>query len=269
MNDDITSIADDYITLRRYGEVFSDIQRLRIATENRLRSLGATEAEESAVVGELRGAEESAAKAVLSEYRQVANTGIRAWQKSSIGIGEHMLARLLGVIGHPRIATPHHWEGQGQSDSNEAPPTSDADTLTYQDSFTRIEVSSASALSKPNGVRQPVRTLVADPAHLRNVAKLWAYCGHGDPARRRTKGMTQEEALALGSPRAKMIVHLMAELCIRQRHGDYRKVYDAARAVYATRPDDEWSDLRRHNAALRKTGKEILKDLWVAAGEVE
>jgi hypothetical protein len=250
----ITSIADDYITLRRYGEVFSDIQRLRIATENRLRSLGATAAEESAVVGELRGAEESAAKAVLAEYRLVANAGIKRWQKDSIGIGEHMLARLLGVVGHPRIATPHHWEGQQAADSEVEPPTSDA----------------ADDSPKPKDDRRktPIRSLVADPPHLRNVAKLWAYCGHGDPARRRTKGMTQEEALALGSPRAKMIVHLMAELCIRQRHGDYRKVYDAAREVYATRPDAEWSDLRRHNAALRKTGKEILKDLWVAAGEV-
>ncbi len=263
MNDNdnkLTSITDDFVTLRRYGEVFGDIQRLRIATENRLRSLGATAAEESAVVGELRGAEESAAKAVLHEYRLVANTGVRAWQKSSIGIGEHMLARLLGVIGHPRIATPHHWEGQVESNPRSGPPTSDA---------TIADDATATSIPKPKDDRRaPARTLVADPPHLRNVAKLWAYCGHGDPTRRRTKGMTQEEALALGSPRAKMIVHLMAELCIRQRHGGYRKVYDVAREVYATRPDEEWSDLRRHNAALRKVGKEILKDLWVAVGDV-
>jgi hypothetical protein len=257
---DIVSTANDYITLRRYGEVFGDIQRLRIATENRLRSLGATAAEESIVVGELREAEESAAKAVLAEYREVANAGIRAWQKSSIGIGEHMLARLLGVVGHPRIATPHHWAGQEAANASLVSPAGDAAQGASEPIRTAADTNDRR--------KAPIRTLVADPPHLRNVAKLWAYCGHGDPKRKRTKGMTQEEALALGSPRAKMIVHLMAELCIRQRHGDYRKVYDAAREVYATRPDAEWSDLRRHNAALRKTGKEILKDLWVAAGEV-
>lgn len=42
-----------------------------------------------------------------------------------------------------------------------------------------------------------------DPAERPNVAKLWAYCGLGDPARKRRRGMTGEEALALGNPDAK------------------------------------------------------------------
>jgi hypothetical protein len=100
-----------------------------------------------------------------------------AWLKTdaTVGIGEHLLARLLGTIGHPVLAQPHHWEGEGAD-----------------------------------------RVLVDDEPFKRNVAKLWAYCGVGDPARKRRVGMTAEDATALGNPRAKMLVRLIAEGCIKQ-----------------------------------------------------
>lgn len=103
----------------------------------------------------------------------------------------------------------------------------------------------------------------------RNVAKLWQYCGHGDPARRKRKGMTADEAFALGSPICKMLVHqLLAIACVKRPKGTvYRDVYDEARERYADRADDEgrpWTPLHQHNAALRFLGKRILKDLWLA-----
>ena len=78
--------------------------------------------------------------------------------------------------------------------------------------------------------------------------------------------MTASDAASLGSPRAKMIVHLMAECCMKQRTSPYRVVYDEARMDYESR---DWTDGHRHNAALRKTAKAILKDLWVVAGGVQ
>lgn len=110
------------------------------------------------------------------------------------------------------------------------------------------------------------RILVAGEPFVRNLAKLWAYCGHGDPNRRRRKGMTAEDAFALGNPRAKMIVHLLAESAMKvtgaagRRRSPYRDVYDVGRARYEERED--WTDGHRHAAALRLVGKEILRDLW-------
>ena len=108
----------------------------------------------------------------------------------------------------------------------------------------------------------------------RSVSQLWSYCGHGDPARKRRAGMTAEEAAAMGNPQAKMLTRLLAECCMKQNGGTdkngkarlpspYRAVYDEARMDYEAR---DWTDGHRHNAALRKTGKAILKDLWLAAG---
>jgi hypothetical protein len=39
--------------------------------------------------------------------------GVRRWQEETAGIGESTLARLLGITGDPRMAYPKHWEGTG------------------------------------------------------------------------------------------------------------------------------------------------------------
>lgn len=130
------------------------------------------------------------------------------------------------------------------------------------------------------------RKLVSDPPFMRNPAKLFAYCGMGDPSRRPFKGMTDKDVYAMGNPKAKMLVHLLAESCMKQqgsgtrRRSPYRDIYDIYRARYTDRieknPDGTpkldkdgnpkpWSDGHQHNAALRVTGKEILLDLWVKA----
>ena len=124
------------------------------------------------------------------------------------------------------------------------------------------------------------RVLVSDPPFMRNPAKLFAYCGVGDPARRPFKGMTDKDVYAMGNPKAKMLVHLLAESCMKQqgtgnrRRSPYRDTYDIYRARYEDRvevkidkdgnkTEKSWSDGHKHNAALRVTGKEILLDLWV------
>lgn len=130
------------------------------------------------------------------------------------------------------------------------------------------------------------RVLLQGEPFDRSVSQLWSLCGHGDPERKRRKGMTAEDAAALGNPRAKMIVHeFLAAKAVMQkcatcrantRPGEtwevskgctdcphYRQVYVARRAATASR---EWTDGHCANDALRITGKAILRDLWVAAG---
>lgn len=154
--------------LRILAESFEDAQKARIAIENRLRGAVVSDASLDALDA-LRLAEKRLGLAMRRSFRKAAPE-LAAWQKETVGVGEHLLARLLGTIGDPYIARPHHWEGEGSA-----------------------------------------RVLVADEPFARNVAKLWAYTGHGDPGRRRRKGMSADEAFALGNPRAKMIVHLLAE----------------------------------------------------------
>ena len=131
------------------------------------------------------------------------------------------------------------------------------------------------------------RTLMVEEPRVRTIGQLWQYAGHGDPHRRKTKGMTAEEAFALGSPMVKMLVHLNAEACMKQPAGShYREVYVATRAkvldkVHSTacvrcgpsgKPAAEgspWSLGHQHAHALRIVGKELLRDMWLARHHAE
>lgn len=101
---------------------------------------------------------------------------------------------------------------------------------------------------------------IGDPADRPNVAKLWAYCGY-DPNRRHRRGMSQEEALACGNPRAKKQCWLIATRMLMSANRD---PYDQRRSVTAeTHPD--WTLGHSHNDALRVMAKEFLKQLWIAS----
>jgi hypothetical protein len=125
----------------------------------------------------------------------------------------------------------------------------------------------------------------AEPARPRRKGELRSYCGHGDPARKKHKGMTKAEAQALGSAEAKKRLWLIAVKLMMQDHGPYRAVYDAAREKYRDRvhaapcvrcgpsgkpaeAGSPWSAKHQHMAALRNTGKAFLDDLWRAARAV-
>ncbi len=228
-----TGSADGYLSLRAIAEVYEDIQRVRIAVFNRIDRAPIDSEILSAALGGIAtfdkggkvngGSEHRIALLLHRTFRKVVEPEIRAWAKDTIGVGEHMLARLLGVIGHPVHTTVHDWEGDGEE-----------------------------------------RVLFVKGQMERRVSDLWSYCGHGDPNRRRRKGMSAKETALLGSPRAKMIVHLMAESCLKAKaRSPYGPVYDFARAKYEAR--DGWTPMHQHNAALRLVGKEILRDLWTAA----
>lgn len=237
--------ADGWMELRIFAEIFADALDFRIAQRNRAERAGVDSTVYAPVLELIDATEKAARKSLLGCYRRVVPEPIRTWQVASPGIGDHTLARLLGRLGHPRIATPYHWEGSGAA-----------------------------------------RILVADEPYARGVAQLWAYCGHGDPTRRPHRGMTPEESARTGSPELKSLTRLLAVGAMRQKGsgGLYRLIYDQAREQYMDRihvepcascgrrgrpaqPGSPWRAGHQQGAALRKVGKEILRDLWAVSAE--
>jgi len=123
---------------------------------------------------------------------------------------------------------------------------------------------------------------IGDPGERPNPAKLWAYCGLGDPARKRKQGMTQEEAFKLGNPKAKKLCWLIGESFVKVNRGPGRERYDEARLRYADRvhstacvrcgpsgkpalAGSPWSLKHQHEAAKRYAVKMFLKELWIVS----
>lgn len=291
----LESLLDPALCLA--ADILDDIERVRIANENRLRQLtrsgedadgeergfGLTEdhpdvARLAAMVETLRKVEHDA---TLNLQRKVRKHPLGVWAKGQRGVGEKQIARLLAAIGDPYI--------------NSA----------------KGEPRTVSALWAYSGLH------VLPGGHLAVVAHARSAAGgqHRDTdqvpsdapesvvgvAAKRRKG-----ECANWSTKAKMRAYLIAESCIKQLSPDcrdghrasdihdsgavpvqaggqgqgqdkgdtqqtsacpcspYRVVYDNRRAhTAATHP--EWTDGHSHNDALRVASKEILKDLWRAA----
>lgn len=231
---------DGWLALRTLAETFADTQEYRISIENRFRSGTVDPDLAQARIASVVDHEKMIRKDMIAAYRAAAPEAVVQWVKETKGLGEPLMARLLGHLGHPRVATPYHWEGTGSN-----------------------------------------RVLVADEPFERGVGQLWAYCGHGGPSRR-TKGMSVEDAMRLGSPNLKKLTFLVSSFAMRQDTMPYRETYLSVRERYEAKghtapcapcgkkgqPAEVGSDLRPghiHANALRLTGKEILRDLWEVA----
>ena len=134
----------------------------------------------------------------------------------------------------------------------------------------------------------------------RTVSQLWAYCGHGDPARVKFRGMSQDDLFRLGSPLAKKRTWLIATAILKAGGGEEKATrrtetivgapslaltyYARKRATegreHATeckrcgpsgkpaQPGSPWSDAHRHADALRIVGKEFLRQLWLESKRI-
>jgi hypothetical protein len=262
------SLADP--TLALAADVVDDLERTRIANENRLRQLTRDEPDED---GEVRGfgltedhpdvarlanivdgLARIEHEATLNLQRAMRRHPLGPWVKAQKGVGEKQAARLLAAIGDP------HW----------------------------------------NYLHDRPRT----------VSELWAYCGlHtlpvGQPksddygtsadgataggdqllvddqskhvAARRKKGQRANWSTA-AKMRAWNIAGSMLKAGNRETY-DKRKAATEGRA-HATecvrcgpsgkpaQPGSPWSDAHRHADALRIVSKELLKQLWRAARDI-
>lgn len=239
MNPKGPPLADPFLALA--ADIVDDLERTRIANENRLRMLTRTEPDED---GEMRGlgmderdpnvARTAALVEMLAkaEHQAVLNLNkilrehsLGPWIKAQKGVGEKTGARLLAVVGDPYVNL--------------------------------------------------------QTGEVRTVSQLWAYCGHGDPTRRKHKGMTQDDLFRLGNPVAKKRTWLIATSCLKAQ-GPYADVYYARKTAtegrehgaecvrcgpsgHPAQPGSPWSDAHRHADALRIVGKEFLRDLWLEA----
>jgi hypothetical protein len=165
--------------------------------------------------------------AIRRTYKKIAPQNIQDWQINTPGIGDLLVAELLGIIGDPRVAVPKFYVKQDEN-----------------------------------------FVLATGEPYVRNVRQLYAYCGHGDPMRRRRRGMSADAAKAAGDPIAKRTVHLMAESCVKVKSGPYNEIYYERKDRYAE-SHPEWTKGHCHNAALRYLGKMILRDIWRLASGLE
>lgn len=111
-----------YRALRVLAEMFYDAQENRKRVANRAGRFAQAEGTPDKHVlpewlaFEIANAEHEEkrlGKLLVAQYHDVAPKGVITWQESSPGIGAHLTARLLGHLGHPRVAEPYHWEGTG------------------------------------------------------------------------------------------------------------------------------------------------------------
>lgn len=233
--------AIDWPHLRAVAEEYDALQGYRIAAANRASHLSESVLELNGIAQRTKEIEDDLGKVLERTYRQVVPVEIRAWQKAQAGIGELQMARLLGHLGHPRTATPFHWEGEGKNR-----------VLIQDPPFER-------------GVGQ----LWAYCGRT------------GDPERRKRKGMSADDAMKGGKPMLKMLTHLIAESMIKagirklpdaplefsietrvaitpwgEKYMEYRKLH----AGFA------WTPGHQHNAALHRIAKDMLLGLWVVSG---
>ena len=248
----VVALLDDPI-LALAADMLDDLERVKIASQNRLRSLTCDTPDADGVLrgsamplahpevarlaALVRMVEAAEHQAVLNLQRAMRSHPLGPWVKAQRGIGEKQAARLLAKIGDPCV---------------------NATAGTY-----------------------------------RTVSQLWAYCGlhvvaGGDPGQvssdthRRAAGVAarrQKGQKANWSTDAKTRAWLIVQSCMKQLDAScktdtgiaehvegcgcspYRVVIDQRRQrTAATHP--EWTPGHSLNDAMRVASKRLLRDLW-------
>jgi hypothetical protein len=227
----------DVRLLALQAEFLTDLEGVRIANGNRIGALeraglaGGPELARADKLSDLLAAAEKLAEGDLT--RALKALPIYPWISGTVGLGDKQVGRLLGVIGDP--------------------------------CWRRVQVDENTVEWEP-----------------RTIGQLWSYCGYAvtdGVAPKRTRGQQ-----ASYNTEARTRCFLIAESCVKQRHSPYRAVYDTGREKYAEathkqpcircgpsgKPalaDSPLSDGHKHARALRLVAKEVLRDLWLAAGD--
>lgn len=289
-------LADPMLAL--LADVLDDLERTRIANENRLRQLTRIEVDADGIergfgltLDQLQAASVASLVAGLAAMEHQATLSLRRalrahplgpWIASTAGVGEKQGARLLAAIGDPYWNTLH-----------DRPRT--VSELWAYCGYHVLPVGG-------HLICGTHRAVAADGAQ--------AGTGHTAPATHRRgadavvpggdtgqKGGAPQVTSAGVAPRrargqranwsttAKMRAFLVAESCIKCRQSPYRLVYDATRAKYSEATHavvcvrcgpagmpapvgSALSDGHKHARALRAVAKQVLKDLWREAKQL-
>lgn len=232
----------EYDIMRHLANTYWDCQKHRIALGNRNFSGAATEQLTNRITELAETTENEAAKVMRAYYRKNMPPEIVEWQRTTVGIGEHLLARLLGAIGHPCIAVPYHWEGEGRNRE-----------LVADEPYRRkvSQLWSYCGHGDPNRRRRTGMSAVESAAMGNPDAKMLVRLIAGSIVKsgvRRAPGVEKGEPF---SPGTRVAATVLA------------KHYLMARERYQDR--EGWSAGRQQNASLRLVGKEMLRDLYNVA----
>jgi len=290
-------LADPLLAL--LADTLDDLERTRIASENRLRQLTRDTPDEDGVIRGLGlpddqpevlrakaiavGLAELEHQAELSLKRQLRAHPLGPWILATIGIGQKQGARLLAAIGDPYWNTLHDrprtvselWAYAGYRVINLSAGGHCSDDA---------QITAAASRGRTGTVGQGVDDIQPEPTGGAPNRPSDADHGSGEAhigfvgvAQTRARGQRSN-----WSPTAKMRAFLVAESCIKKAQSPYRPVYDEARIKYADalhqiackrcgpagRPAAAGTPLsagHQHARALRAVAKEVLRDLWIQA----
>lgn len=244
----------DYWQLKAAAANYQDAHHNTTRISNRLKALEERGLYDPALDSQLQTAavsRDESAKILRKLYKAVAPPAIVKFQIESVGLGDLLMAQLVGVVGDFKLYTEAWWETTA-----EAVETGATVLAHNHDDETGPEK----------------RVLVIGETKTCGVREIWSYCGHGDVTRKRKRGADQATQFAAGSPLAKTLVHEMADFALRQngvpdKNGKARPkcpYYDhyLARKALTTEQRPDWTQKRRNNDAIRLVGKAILKDIW-------
>jgi hypothetical protein len=221
-----------YEDLRSLGVQLKDTLKLRIQTNNRISHLaGRLEIVDvlRENVDQFTAQEAMLSKMLVEELKRAAHPRLLRWQLESKGIGEHLLARLLGEVGDPAIADPQWWEGTGENR-----------TLMHGEPYARTP---------------------------QQFFRYCGY-GDPNDKRRKGMSVEEAEDLGRPLAKSILRLMAESCLKAKSRTTDkytspYRWVYDHYRVAYKTR--EGWTPKHQHNAALRKVARAIMFDLWLTS----
>ncbi|MER5843246.1 hypothetical protein ABT099_23700 [Streptomyces prasinus] len=253
------------------ADTLDDLERTRIANENRLRQLTRDEVDadgeergfgltlEQPQVAALADVVDALGKlehqSTLNLQRALRKHPLGPWVKATVGIGEKQGARLIAAIGDPYWNTLY----------NRPRLVSELWAYCGLHVLPAAQTNSAHQGALGGGGKQ------GDPGQLvRDTQK-----GPAGVAPTRARGQR-----ANWSTTAKTRAYLVAESCIKQARSPYRAVYDDGRKKYADavhpepcrrcgpagKPALAGSPLsagHQHARAMRLVMKEVLKDLWL------
>lgn len=236
----VTAVPSEQFTLLRvYAESLDDAIKHRMALQNRLRS-GTVESDVNVEINRsLEHVEKSLRREMIRALR-LASPEIAAWAKETVGLAEATVARLLGVIGDPALAFPHHWEGEGS-----------ARKLVADEPFKRTVSQLWSYCGHGDARRKRRKGMTWEDGaalgspHAKTLVHLLAECAVKAGVRR------SDGAEARFTPETRKAISPLGQVYLDRRIHTWDR--------------EDWSDGHKHNDALRIVGKEILKQMWIVA----
>lgn len=264
-------LADSLLLI--FADALDDLERTRIATENRVRSLRQAKGmegspEELRLLGMVDAIKALEHQAELDLRRALRQHPLGPWVKRTVGIGEKQGARLLAAIGDPasRHTVSQLWAYCGYHVLNPGHKESG-----HQNARAGVHLLGSDHLLRDDQP-PPVGADISSNASHRGNDTQSAPAGVA-PSRKRGQKANWNST-------AKMRAFLVAESCIKQSSSPYRTVYDDGRAKYSEsvhqhecvrcgpsgKPAEVGSPLsagHQHARALRLVAKAVIRDIWI------